>query len=132
MGPVCDDLNQRIEPIRDEPALADRFGGPRGQVTLRYLVRVLPGTEWVIKDHFIPAARHELAQQGVELAAEPTFCFINRVETFRKLFNRQLTEEEIIHEVAEEEAAAGRVEGRAEHATGEEESVQEEAEQKKA
>jgi small conductance mechanosensitive channel len=107
--PVCGDLNQRLEPIRDEPSLAERFAGPQGRVTLRYLVRVLPGAEWVIKDHFIPAVKQALAEQGVEFAGEPTFFFINRIETFRKLFNRQLTEEEILRETSGEEqvVAAG-------------------------
>ncbi|MHC4477853.1 MAG: mechanosensitive ion channel family protein [Planctomycetota bacterium] len=104
--PVCGDLNQRLEPIRDEPSLAERFAGPQGRVTLRYLVRVLPGTEWVIKDYFVPAVKQALTDQGVELAGEPTFFFINRIETFRKLFNRQLTEEEILCETSGEEQAA--------------------------
>jgi len=39
-----------------------------------------------------------LADAGVELATEPTFFFINRIEVFRKLFARKLTEHEIIRE----------------------------------
>ena len=99
--PVCQDLNYRIEPIREVPALIWRFAGPQGRVTLRYRVRVLPGCDWVLKDYFLPAVQEALARGGIELAAEPTFFFINRIETFRKLFSRQLSEEEIVRETGQ-------------------------------
>jgi small conductance mechanosensitive channel len=104
IAPVCRDLNQRIEPIREEPVPVERFDGPQGRVTLRYRVRVLPGCDWVMTDHFIPNVKRALAENEIELAAEPTFFFINRIETFRKLFSRRLTEEEIVHEVARDQA----------------------------
>jgi small conductance mechanosensitive channel len=102
IAPVCADLNRRLEPIRSEPILDFRFLGPEDQATLRYLVRVLPGCDWVVTDHFIPAIKEALQKRGVHLASEPTFCFINRIATFRKLFSRQLTEEEIIRETRNE------------------------------
>ncbi len=101
LGAVCQDLNHRIEPIRDEPVPVRQFVGPQGRVTLRYRVRVLPGSDWVVKDYFIPAVKETLAGLGVELAAEPTFFFINRIQTFRKLFSRQLSEEEIVRQTGE-------------------------------
>ena len=99
--PVCRDLNERIEAIREEPALAIRFEGPGQPTTLRYRVRVLPGCDWVVQDYFIPAARKALADAGIELANEPTSLYINRIETFRKLFSRRLNEEEIVRDVAD-------------------------------
>jgi len=103
IGPVCEDLNQRIEPVRNIPTLVKRFSGPQGRLVLRYQVRVLPGCDWVITDYFIPSVKDILAQQGIESAADPTFFFINRIETFRKLFSRQLTEQEIIQQAEKEE-----------------------------
>ncbi|MFQ5590948.1 MAG: mechanosensitive ion channel domain-containing protein [Phycisphaerae bacterium] len=101
--PTCQDLNQRIEPVREKPALAWRFSGPRDQVTLRYRVRVLPGCGWVVTDHFIPAVKKALAEAAIETVAEPVMFYINRIETFRKLFSRRLSEEEIVREMAQDE-----------------------------
>jgi len=98
---VCSRLNQRIEAIRDEPVLADRFDTKQGILTLRYRVRVLPGCDWVVTDYFIPAVKEALATGNVELSGEPTFFFINRIETFRKLFSRRLSEDEIIQETSQ-------------------------------
>ncbi len=95
---VCEDLNQRIEPIREEPRRAWRFTNGKGRVVLRYRVRVLPGCDWVVKDHFVPKAKAALAVGGVELAGEPDTFFINSIDTFRKLFSRQLSEDEIVRE----------------------------------
>ena len=97
---VCPNLNQRIEPLRNEPALASRFSAPHDRAVLRYRVSVLPGCAWVVSDYFIPAVTEALAEAGVEIAGQPTSIFINRVETFRKLFSRRLTEEEIVGEVS--------------------------------
>ena len=81
--------------------MAQRFHGQHDSVTLRYRVRVLPGCDWVVRDHFIPAVKEAMAKETVELACEPTFTFINRIETFRKLFSRRLSEEEIVREVGQ-------------------------------
>jgi len=103
--PICVDLNQRVEPVRDVPHLAERFNGLQNTVILRYCVQVLPGCDWVIKDYFIPAVKKVLSDEGIELAGEPTFFFINRTETFRKLFSRKLSEQEIISEINQEQPA---------------------------
>ena len=102
IDPVCRELNHRIEPVRDVPALVRQFPGPRGRMTLRYRVRVLPGSPWVLTDYFIPTVKAALAEQGVGLAAEPTSFFINRIDTFRKLFSRQLSEHEIVRQATQE------------------------------
>ena len=99
---VCPVINQRVEPVRGVPFLADRFGGPGERVILRYCLRVLPGCDWVAKEHFIPAIKESLADGGVEIAVEPSLFFINRIEIFRKLFSRKLSEEEIVRDVAQE------------------------------
>ncbi len=104
IGAVCSDLNQRIEPVRDEPILAQCFHGGHDSVTLRYRVRVLPGCDWVVRDHFIPAVKEAMTKEEVELAGEPTFSFINRIDTFRKLFSRRLSEEQIVREVAQSQS----------------------------
>lgn len=103
---VCEDLNQRIEPVREAPTLVKRFNGPQGRLILRYRVRVLPGCGWVITDYFIPSIKETLGQEGIDQPVEPTFFFINRIETFRKLFSRQLTEQQIIREAEQEQAGA--------------------------
>jgi len=103
LEPVCIDLNRRVEPVRDVPVVDRQFTGPEGLLILRYRVRVLPGCAWVITDYFIPAVKQALADRGIELAGEPTFFFINRIETFRKLFSRQLTEQEIIRQTVMEQ-----------------------------
>lgn len=104
IGAVCTDLNQRIEPVRNEPVMAQCFRGPHDSVTLRYHVRVLPGCDWVVRDHFIPAVKEAMVKEGVELAGEPTFSFINRIATFRKLFSRRLSEDEIVREVEQSQS----------------------------
>jgi hypothetical protein len=109
IGPVCEDLNQRIEPVREVPALVKQFSGPQGRHILRYQVRVLPGCDWVITDYFIPSIKDILAREGIEPAGEPTFFFINRTETFRKLFSRQLTEQQIIRQAEKEQSPVGQV-----------------------
>ncbi|GMU21323.1 MAG: hypothetical protein AMXMBFR13_14160 [Phycisphaerae bacterium] len=99
--PVCLYLNTRLEPIKERPQFIDRFRAVGGRAILRYRVRVLPGCDWVIKDYFIPSVKSALAARDIELDGEPTFFFINRIETFRRLFSRQLTEKEILREAAE-------------------------------
>ena len=96
------DLNQRIEPVRDQPDRVTRFSGRSGLVILRYRVRVLPGCNWVITDHFIPAIKDALRDAQIEPASEPTSFFINRIDTFRKLFSRRLTEGEIVRGTAQD------------------------------
>ncbi len=97
---LCPGINQRIEPVREEPEMVRRFSEPGGQAILRYRLRVLPGCGWVATDHFVPAVKKALAGAGIETSSEPVLFYINRIETFRKLFSRRLTEEEIIREVA--------------------------------
>jgi len=104
VGAVCAEINQRIEPVRDLPTLSECFHGRHDGVTLRYRVRVLPGCDWVVKDHFIPAVKEAMAKEDVELAGEPTVSTINRIETFRKLFSRRLSEEEIVRKVGHTES----------------------------
>ncbi len=103
IAPHCADLNHRIEPMRDTPGLVVCFDSPGDRVVLRYRVRVLPGCDWVVTERFIPTIKQALADAGIELAGEPTFFFINRLDTFRKLFSRQLSEEEIARQLSEEE-----------------------------
>ncbi len=96
---ICAALNQRLEPIRKEPDLVRRFDGPGDRVTLRYRVSLLPGAEWVLNDYLIPEVKKSLATAEIPLVGEPTYFFINRIDTFRKLFSRTLSEEEIVREV---------------------------------
>jgi small conductance mechanosensitive channel len=99
---LCEDLNQRIEPVREEPEMVQRFSGPNGRATVRYRLRVLPGCGWVATDHFIPAIKKALAEAGIETVTDPVLFYINRIETFRRLFSRRLSEEEIIRDVAQD------------------------------
>jgi hypothetical protein len=97
------DLNHRTEAMRDTPGLAVCFDRPNGQVVMRYRVRVLPGCDWVVKDCFIPAVKKALADAEIEPVCEPTFFFVNRLATFRKLFSRELSETEIISRLGHED-----------------------------
>jgi len=101
LEPICRDLNERVEPVREAPVSVQVFTTVPGQRTLRYRVRVLPGCDWVITDHFLPAVKRALAAANIELTTEPTFFFINRIEVFRKLFARKLKEHEIVRETGE-------------------------------
>lgn len=96
--PVCRDLNRRLEPMREEPRFVSRFVGPGDQLTLRYRLRVLPGSGWVVTDYFVPAVKRAFAEAGITLAAEPTFVYFNQISTFRELFSRRLSEAEIIRQ----------------------------------
>ncbi len=99
---ACRALNRRIEPLRETPLVTRRIADRDGCYALRYRLRVLPGCGWVVTDHFIPMVKDVLASVGQEMVNEPTFFFMNRVETFRRLFSRKLSEDEIIREVADE------------------------------
>jgi len=89
-------LNQRIEPVREPPDFVRSFDGLGNRRILRYRVKILPDCGWVLTMHFIPEVKQALVSAGIILDAEPTINYINRIETFRKLFNRQLSEEEIV------------------------------------
>jgi small conductance mechanosensitive channel len=101
---VCMYLNRRLEPLKERPLFIDRFRSVGGRAILRYRVRVLPGCDWVVTDYFIPGVRTALEARGIEMEGDPKFFFINRIDTFRKLFSRQLTEQEILQEAAELDA----------------------------
>jgi small conductance mechanosensitive channel len=104
IAPVCRHLSRRIEQVKDEPTFIDQFPAARpGSMILRYRVRVLPACDWVIVEQFIPDVKAALAEQGIELADEPSFFFINRIQVFRQLFSRELTEEEILKEAQEQQ-----------------------------
>ena len=103
IDPLCEDLNHRVEAMRSTPRLVVCFDEAKGRVVMRYRVSVLPGCDWVLNDYFIPTVKQALADAGIELAGEPTFFFINRLRTFRKLFSRQLSEAEIARQLDEEE-----------------------------
>jgi small-conductance mechanosensitive channel len=105
--PVCRHLSRRIEQVKEQPKFVERFSGSRpDSVVLRYRVRVLPACEWIITEQFLPAVKTALAVEEVELSDNPTFFFINRIQTFRQLFSRELTEEEILRETSEPEHPA--------------------------
>ncbi len=99
--PICMELNQRLEPLKEQPEFTHRFDLPGNRAVLRYRLRVLPSCGWIITDHFIPSIKRVLGEHSVELAGEPTFFFINRIQTFRRLFSRELTEQEILQEAAD-------------------------------
>lgn len=102
--PICRNLARRIEQLKEEPIFVDQFPGPRPQsIILRYRVRVLPGSDWVVRDQFIPDVKAALGQEGIELAGEISFFFLNRIQTFRMLFARELSEAEILRDAKEQE-----------------------------
>jgi small-conductance mechanosensitive channel len=115
---VCMYMNRRLEPIKERPQFIDRFRTAGGRAVLRYRVRVLPGCDWVLTDYFIPSVKSALQAKNIGLDGDPKYFFINRIETFRKLFSRQLTEQEILQEAAEMDLPA------ADHQAGSDEGHQ--------
>lgn len=94
-------LNERIEVMKREPDFVASF---RDSATtfVRVRVRVLPTCDWVIKEHYLPMIKRRFELEGIALAAEPTFFFINNIAMFRRLFSRQMSESEIEQVVSTE------------------------------
>ena len=101
---ICADLNDQVEAVKQQPELAARFpGGPDTLPVLRYRVRVLPACPWVVAECFVPTVKDALARASITLPTEPRSFYMNDIETFRQLFNRQLTEQQIIEKVQAED-----------------------------
>lgn len=98
---VAHQLNARVEAVKQIPQITDMLD-VNGRKVIRVQVRVLPTCDWVITDHFIPMLKQQLESASLSLAAEPTFFYMNDVETFRRLFNRQMTDDEIAATAATE------------------------------
>ena len=94
---VCADLNDQVEAVREQPEQAACFPGRPGTLpVLRYRIRVLPACPWVVAECFVPAVKDALTRAEIALGAEPRSFYMNDIETFRELFNRRLTEQQII------------------------------------
>ena len=94
-------LNERVEAVKQEPEFIKMFHHDSA-VFIRMRARVLPTCDWVITDHYIPMVKRQFQADNIVLANEPTFFFINNVATFRQLFSRQLSEQDIARVAAEE------------------------------
>lgn len=92
---------RQLEAVKERPSFVERFRTVGGRPVLRYHVRVLPGCDWVIADYYVPAVKAALEAKDIGIEGEPKHFFINRIDTFRKLFSRRLSEEEILQEAAE-------------------------------
>ena len=55
----------------------------------------MPGARWVLDDGYLPLLNRSLEAANIPLAGGITSSHMNDVETFRKLFDRTLTEAEI-------------------------------------
>lgn len=83
------ELHAEVECVRDAPICGQVI--PRhtsGGVLLRYEVRIVPGTSWVIEEIFLPSIRRGLEKAAIPLAGEPGYFFMNDVASFRGLFGR--------------------------------------------
>ncbi|MCH2114788.1 MAG: mechanosensitive ion channel family protein [Pirellulales bacterium] len=90
------ELDQHVEAVQDCPTYEGMLPVPTtGGVVLRYAVNVLPGANWVLDDIYLPLIKRTLEFAKIPLAGEISYFYMNDVETFRKLFNRKLTEQEI-------------------------------------
>jgi small-conductance mechanosensitive channel len=90
------ELNQLVEAVRDTPSYCRTFPLPAtGGVLIRYQISVLPGARWVLDDGYLPLLNRSLEAANIPLAGGITSFHMNDVETFRKLFDRTLTEAEI-------------------------------------
>ncbi len=87
-------LNERIEAVRERPELVGEYRD-EATVYLRARVRVLPASDWVIRDYYVPMIKRRFEREQIPLAGEPTFFFLNNVKVFRRLFNRQVRAQEI-------------------------------------
>ena len=116
---ACVDLNEQVEAVKEGPQRVAHFPGREGALpVLRYRVRVLPACPWVISECLVPTVKEALTRAEMALPVEPRSFYMNDIGTFRQLFNRELTEEEIIEKVqqgdppeavasAEEEGSSG-------------------------
>jgi len=83
------ELHAEVECVRDAPICEQVIArAASGGVLLRYAVRIVPGTSWVIEEKFLPAIRRELEKASIPLASEPGYFFMNDVASFRGLFGR--------------------------------------------
>jgi hypothetical protein len=90
------ELNQLVEAVRDTPSYFRAFPLPAtGGVLIRYQISVLPGARWVLDDGYLPLLDRSLEAASIPLSGGITSFHMNDVETFRKLFDRTLTEAEI-------------------------------------
>ena len=90
------ELNQLVETVRDTPSYCRTFPLPAtGGVLIRYQISVLPGARWVLDDGYLPLLNRSLEAANIPLVGGITSFHMNDVETFRKLFDRTLTEAEI-------------------------------------
>jgi len=90
------ELNQLVEAVRDVPSYHETFVLPAsGGILVRYEISVLPGASWVLDDGYLPLLKGSLKAAGIPLAGEITYFHMNDIATFRKLFDRTLTEDEI-------------------------------------
>ena len=90
------ELNQLVEAVRDVPAYCDTFALPAtGGILVRYEISVLPGARWVLDNGYLPLLDRSLKAADIPLAGAITSFHMNDIATFRKLFDRSLTEAEI-------------------------------------
>jgi small-conductance mechanosensitive channel len=86
---LSQELHAEVECVRDAPICEQVIARTAsGGVLLRYAVRVVPGTSWVIEEIFLPAIRRGLEKASIPLAGEPGYFFMNDVASFRGLFGR--------------------------------------------
>jgi small conductance mechanosensitive channel len=83
-------LTELVEPIKAEPEFRAAFAQPAtGALTLRYVVRVLPGADWALSDRYLPMIRTALEKAAIPLARDVQYFFMNDLQEFRELFDRQ-------------------------------------------
>jgi small conductance mechanosensitive channel len=90
------ELDHQVEAVQDQPTYLESLPLPTtGGVALRYAVNVLPGAKWVMDDYYLPLLKRTLEAAEIPLGGEITYFHMNDIETFRKLFSRSLSREEI-------------------------------------
>ena len=87
---VAADMSEQYEMIHERPSFERTLPRESGDgAVVRYVVRVLPGADWVLKDAYVPRIEQVLQEAEIPLAAAPCYFFLNDLMVFRRLFRRR-------------------------------------------
>lgn len=93
---VATELNDTVEEVQGRPNFEASIALPAtGGVILRYALKILPGCEWVVGERFVPLLRKSLEQAEIALEGEPSYFLMNEPDTFRLLFQKPHSPEEV-------------------------------------
>jgi small conductance mechanosensitive channel len=87
---VAGEMTEQFEMIRERPSFEQALPQGVGDgVVVRYVVRILPGADWVLRDAYVPRVEQVLQGAEIPLSSAPRFFFLNDLMVFRRLFHRR-------------------------------------------